>query len=145
MAYRNLNKPDEFFKTVEAGLKALPGNKNLEKVLYSYGIKQGQAAQKKGDIETATKMYKSVLMASNKKYQEGALYSLGAMLYNQGATKLNEIHPLATSDPDKYQTEKAKADAQLTEAKGYLDKAMELNPNNANAKKLVDAIAATLK
>lgn len=145
MAYRNLNKPDEFFKTVEAGLKALPGNKNLEKVLYSYGIKQGQAAQKKGDIETATKMYKSVLMASNKKYQEGALYSLGAMLYNQGATKLNEIHPLATSDPDKYQTEKAKADAQLTEAKGYLDKTMELNPNNANAKKLVDAIAATLK
>ena len=67
------------------------------------------------------------------------------MLYNAGATKLNEIHPLATSDPDKYNTEKAKADAQLKEAKGYLDKALELNPNNANAKKLVDAIAATLK
>ena len=145
MAYRNLNKTEEFFDTVEAGLKALPGNANLEKMLYAYGIKQGQAAQKKGDIETATRMYKAVLNSSNKKHQEGAYQSLGGMLYNAGATKLNEIHPLATSDPDKYKTEKAKADAQLKEAKGYLDKALELNPNNANAKKLVDAIAATLK
>lgn len=145
MAYRNLNKTEEFFDTVEAGLKALPGNANLEKMLYAYGIKQGQAAQKKGDIETATRMYKAVLNSSNKKHQEGVYQSLGGMLYNAGATKLNEIHPLATSDPDKYNTEKAKADAQLKEAKGYLDKALELNPNNANAKKLVDAIAATLK
>lgn len=145
MAYRNLNKTEEFFDTVEAGLKALPGNANLEKMLYAYGIKQGQAAQKKGDLETATRMYKAVLNSSNKKHQEGAYQSLGGMLYNAGATKLNEIHPLATSDPDKYQTEKAKADEQLKEAKGYLDKALELNPNNANAKKLVDAIAATLK
>lgn len=145
MAYRNLNKSEEFFQTVEDGLKALPGNANLEKMLYAYGIKQGQAAQKKGDIETAVKMYKEVLKASNKKYQEGALYSLGGMLYNQGATKLNEINPLATSDPDKYNAEKTKADAMLKEAKGYLDQVMALNPNNANAKKLVDAIAATLK
>ena len=145
MALRNLKKTDEFLETVNAGLEALPGNDNLEKLLYAYCIKQGQAAQKKGDIETATKMYKAVLVASNKKYQEGALYSLGGMLYNQGATKLTEIYPLASSDPEKYKAEKAKADAQLTEAKGYLDKVMELNPNNANAKKLVDAIAASLK
>ena len=46
MAYRNLNKTEEFFDTVEAGLKALPGNANLENMLYAYGIKQGQAAQK---------------------------------------------------------------------------------------------------
>ena len=97
MAYRNLNKTEEFFDTVEAGLKALPGNANLEKMLYAYGIKQGQAAQKKGDIETATRMYKAVLNSSNKKHQEGAYQSLGGMLYNAGATKLNEIHPLATS------------------------------------------------
>ena len=145
MAYRNLNKTEEFFDTVEAGLKALPGNANLEKMLYAYGIKQGQAAQKKGDIETATRMYKAVLNSSNKKHQEGAYQSLGGMLYNAGATKLNEIHPLATSDPDKYNTEKAKADAQLKEAKGYLDKALELKPNKANSKKLLEAIAATLK
>ena len=145
MAYRNLNKTEEFVSTVEAGLKALPGNANLEKLLYSYCIKQGQAAQKKGDIAGAEALYKNVLIASNKKYQEGALYSLGAMLYNQGATALQKATLLATSEPDKYKAEKAKADAQLKEAKEYLDKALALNPNNANVKKLVDAIAATLQ
>ena len=135
MAYRNLNKTEEFVSTVEAGLKALPGNANLEKLLYSYCIKQGQAAQKKGDIAGAEALYKNVLIASNKKYQEGALYSLG----------LQKATPLATSEPDKYKAEKAKADAQLKEAKEYLDKALALNPNNANVKKLIDAIAATLQ
>ena len=66
-------------------------------------------------------------------FVSGFLVADGSMIkaYNEGI--------------DKYNTEKAKADAQLKEAKGYLDKALELNPNNANAKKLVDAIAATLK
>lgn len=145
MALRNLQKTDEFIATVEAGLKALPGNANLEKLLYAYGIKQGQLAQKKGDIAGAEKLYKSVLISSNKKHQEGALYSLGAMIYNQGATTLQKITPLATSEPEKYKTEKAKADEQLKQAKEYLDKALTLNPQNANAKKLADAIAATLK
>lgn len=145
MAYRNLNKTEEFVSTVEEGLKALPGNANLEKLLYTYCIKQGQAAQKKGDIAGAEALYKKILIASGKKYQEGALYSLGAMLYSQGATALQKATPLATSEPDKYNAEKAKADAQLKEAKGYLDKALELNPENANAKKLADAIAGTLQ
>ena len=73
------------------------------------------------------------------------MYSLGAMLYNQGATALQKATPLATSEPDKYKAEKAKADAQLKEEKEYLDKALALNPNNANVKKMEDAIAATLQ
>ena len=145
MAYRNLGKNEEFFATVDAGLKELPGNANLEKLLYTQSIKLGQAAQKKGDIKTAEELYKKVLGVSNKKYQENALYSLGAMLYNQGATTLVKINPLATSEPDKYKAEKGKADTQLKSAKEYLDKALALNPANENAKKLVDAIAASLK
>lgn len=62
MAYRNLNKTEEFLTTVKEGLKVIPdGNKNktnLEKLLYGYCIKQGQAAQKKGDLAGAEKMYK---------------------------------------------------------------------------------------
>lgn len=145
MAYRNLNKTDEFVATVEAGLKALPGNANLEKLLYSYCIKQGQAAQKQGDIAGAEKLYKNVLIASNKKYQEGALYSLGVMMYNQGATILQKATPIATTEPDKYNAEKAKADEAWKQAKEYLDKALALNPSNANAKKIADAIAASQK
>ena len=89
MAYRNLNKTEEFLTTVKEGLKVIPdGNKNktnLEKLLYGYCIKQGQAAQKKGDLAGAEKMYKEVLAVSNKDYQSNAYYSLGAMLYGNGA------------------------------------------------------------
>ena len=70
MAYRNLGKNEEFFATVDAGLKELPGNANLEKLLYTQSIKLGQAAQKKGDIKTAEELYKKVLGVSNKKIKE---------------------------------------------------------------------------
>lgn len=149
MAYRNLNKTEDFLTTVEEGLKAIPdGNKNkanLEKLLYAYCIKQGQAAQKKGDIAGAEKMYKEVLIASNKTYQGNAYYSLGAMFYGNGAKILQAATPIATSDPDKYNAEKAKADKEFTQAKEYLTKAMEINPNDANSKKILDSINEILK
>ncbi len=145
MAYRNLNKTEEFVATVKAGLEAVPGNTNLEKLLYSYCMKQGQAAQKKGDLANAEAMFKNVLLASNKKYQENALYSLGVMMYNEGATILQKATPIATTEPDKYAAEKAKADEAWKKAKEYLDQALALNPSNANAKKVADAIAASQK
>ena len=118
---------------------------NLEKLLYAYCIKQGQAAQKKGDIAGAEKMYKEVLIASNKTYQGNAYYSLGAMFYGNGAKILQAATPIATSDPDKYNAEKAKADKEFTQAKEYLTKAMEINPNDANSKKILDSINEILK
>ncbi|OUO53162.1 hypothetical protein B5F77_06390 [Parabacteroides sp. An277] len=136
-AYSKLKKTDEFLATTEAGLKALPGDKDLEKLLYNYCIKEGQAAKKKGDVATATKMFKSVLLASNKTYQEGALYSLGAMIYNQGATGLQKA--------DITDAERTQCYDQLKEAKGYLDQAVAINGKlKANAQKLVDAITASL-
>ena len=124
MAYRNLNKTEEFLTTVKEGLKVIPdGNKNktnLEKLLYGYCIKQGQAAQKKGDLAGAEKMYKEVLAVSNKDYQSNAYYSLGAMLYGNGAKILQAATPIATSEPDKYNAEKAKADKDVNTIK--LDK-----------------------
>ena len=96
MAYRNLNKTEEFLTTVKEGLKVIPdGNKNktnLEKLLYGYCIKQGQAAQKKGDLAGAEKMYKEVLAVSNKDYQSNAYYSLGAMLYGNGSLLPSRIN-----------------------------------------------------
>ncbi len=139
MAYRNLNKTEEFLTTVKEGLKVIPdGNKNktnLEKLLYGYCIKQGQAAQKKGDLAGAEKMYKEVLAVSNKDYQSNAYYSLGAMLYGNGAKILQAATPIATSEPDKYNAEKAKADKDFKQAKEYLTKAVELDPKDENSKK----------
>ena len=95
MAYRNLNQTEDFLRTTEAGLKAIPADNknkaNLEKLVYAYCIKQGQAAQKKGDLTAAEKMYKEVVDLSNKSYQSKAYYCLGAMMYGNGAKILTGV------------------------------------------------------
>lgn len=144
-AYREMNKSAEFMATAEQGLKAFPKNQNLEKMVYVHNIKAGQAAQKKKNYDQAEAFYKGVLIVSNPTYKANALYSLGAMFYNVGALTLQAATPLATSDPDTYKSEKAKADADLKKAKEYLKQALAINPKNANTKKLLDAVEATLK
>lgn len=149
MAYRNLQKTDEFINTVKAGLKAIPdGNKNksnLEKLLYAYCIKNGQVLNKKGDVAGAEKLFKEVLNVSNKGYKGNALYSLGAMLYGNAAKILTAATPKASSDPDAYKAAKANADKLFTQAKDYLTQALQLNPNNAGSKKILDSINQMLK
>ena len=150
MAYRNLKKTEDFLSTVEAGLKAIPdGNKNktnLEKLLYSYCIKQGQAQQKAKKYAEAEALYNKVVeLSSNKEHKSNALYSLGAMLYGKGAAILQAATPVTTSDPDKYNAEKAKADEDFKKAKTHLTKAVELDPNDENSKKILASINDILK
>ena len=128
MSLRSQDKAADFTATVEAGLKANAQNANLEKLLYAYCMKKGQAAQKAGKTEEAEE-----------------LYSLGVMFYNAGAKILADANPIATSDPDKYAAEKKKADAQMAKAKGYLEQAVALNAADANSKKILDAINAAAK
>lgn len=144
-ALRDLNKSDEFSATVEAGLKAFPTNTNLEKMLYGYFMKLGQAEQKEGDITEAEKLFKEVLKAPNKTYQGNALYSLGILFYNNGAKTLQAATSLASTDPDKFAEEKSKADADFNKSKEYLEQAVAVDPNNANAKKSLEAVNTTLK
>ena len=144
ISYRNLNNTKDFIKTATERLKTIsPDNKdhraNIEKLIYAYCIKQGQAAQKKGDLVGAKKLYSEVLAVSNKTYQGNALYSLGAMFYSNGAKILQAAIPTETTDPDKYNTEKAKAFENLKKAKDYLTKELEVNPNDVNSKKILEA------
>lgn len=140
MALRNLNKVAEFTATIEAGLKAKPGNADLEKLRYVYCMKQGQAAQKSGKVADAEELYKDVLVVSNPKYKGNALYSLGAMFYNEGAKILQ-----AATDPAKYEAEKDKAYLQMKKAKNYLEQALTINAADTNSKKILDSINEVLK
>ena len=65
MSLRSQDKAADFTATVEAGLKANAQNANLEKLLYAYCIKKGQAAQKAGKTEEAEELFKDVLVVSN--------------------------------------------------------------------------------
>lgn len=145
MSLREQNKAADFTATVEAGLKANPANANLEKILYGYCMKQAQAAQKAGKTDEAEELFKDVLVVGNKTYKGNALYSLGAMFYNNGAKILQAANPIAASEPDKYKVEKEKADNTMKKAKEYLEQAIALNPADANSKKILDSINDTLK
>ena len=145
MALRNLKKTDEFLETVNAGLEALPGNDNLEKLLYAYCITNGQAAQKANKFEDAEKLFNAVLVSGDAKHKSNALYCLGSLYYNRGANLLVEVTPLATTDADKYNAGKEKATVDLKKAKEFLEEALKANEANANAKKILDAINTTLK
>jgi len=72
MSLRSQDKAADFTATVEAGLKANAQNANLEKLLYAYCMKKGQAAQKAGKTEEAEELFKDVLVVSNAKYKGNA-------------------------------------------------------------------------
>lgn len=144
-ALRDQDKAAEFTATVEAGLKEFPANANLEKMLYVYCMKQGQAAQKAGKVAEAEELFKDVLVVGNAKYKGNALYSAGILFYNNGAKTLQAATPIATTDPDKYAAEKTKADADFKKAKDYLEQALAADATNAAAKKSLDAVNANLK
>lgn len=144
-ALRELDKTADLKASAEAALKAFPENKSIESMVYSYFMKEAQAEQKKGDLAKAEELYSNVLIVSNAKYKGNALYSMGALYYGKAAKVLQEIHPLATSDPDKYKTEKAKTTADFTKAKGYLEQAIAASPENEAAKKTLASVADLLK
>lgn len=144
-ALRDMDKAAEFTATVEAGLKAYPKNVNLEKMLYVYCMKKGQAAQKAGKIADAEEMFKDVLVINNPKYKVNALYSLGILFYNNGAKTLQAATPVATTDPDKYAAEKEKATGDFKKAKDYLEQAAAIDATNENVKKSLANVNETLK
>lgn len=144
-AYMNLKKEPELAATVKAGLAEFPGNMNLEKIIYVFSMKEGQAQQKAGDIKKAAESFEDALVVTDKKMKTNVLYSLGVLYFNKGAGILQKAAPLATSDADKYKTEKETADNDFKKASDYLKEAVELSPDNTNAKSLLDKVAATMK
>lgn len=145
MSLRSQDKAADFTATVEAGLKANAQNANLEKLLYAYCMKKGQAAQKAGKTEEAEENFKKVIPLNHKTYKTNALYSLGVLCYNDGANILKKAAPLANSDADKYAAEKEKADARFKEAVDYLEEAAKISPENANVKKMLPQVKAAMK
>ena len=104
----------------------------------------GQKFQKANDIAKAEESYKKVTTLSGKKWKTDALYSLGVLFYNNGATVLKKAAPLANSDADKYATEKAAADADFKKAADYLQEAATLSPERAEIKKMLTQVQESL-
>lgn len=145
-ALRSLKKNAEYVTTLEEGLAAVPGNAVLEKLYAVNYLKEGQAFQKANKVAEAEESYKHIVTAvTGKKWKTDALYSLGVLLYNNGATVLKNATPLANSNPDKYATEKAAADADFTKAIDYLEQAVALSPERPELKKMLTQVQGAKK
>lgn len=145
-ALRDLKKNAEYVTTLQEGLAAVPANPTLEKLYAINYLKEGQAYQKANKVAEAEESYKHIVSTvTGKKWKTDALYSLGVLLYNNGATTLKKATPLANSNPDKYATEKASADADFTKAADYLEQAVTLSPERAEIKKMLTQVQTTRK
>lgn len=133
-AYRDLKNNAKYVETLQAGLKAVPGNATLEKLYAIYYLKEGQAFQKKGNVTKAEESYKEVTTVQNKKWKTDALYSLGVLFYNNGA---NLLKTNATANKDK-------AAADFKKANDYLEEAVALSPERAEIKKFLDQVKTQL-
>ena len=108
-------------------------------------VKEGQKFQQAGNIEKAEENYKHATDVTSKKWKTDALYSLGVLFYNNGADVLRKATPLASSNKEKYASEKAKADAAFKKAVDYLGEAVTLSPNRTEIKQMQDQVKAMIK
>lgn len=144
-AYREWGKNNEYVATLEAGMKAVPGNATIEKLYAIYYLKAGQQFQKAGNIDKAEESYKHVTEVTNKKWKTDALYSLGVLFYNTGAQTLQKAAPLASSNKKEYDVEKAQADTYFKKAAEYLQQAKNLSPERTEIGKILTQVQNMIK
>lgn len=144
-ALRDLKKNSEYLTTLQDGMKAAPDNKTIQKLYAIYYLKEGQKFQKAGNIDKAEENYQHAAEVTLKKQKTDALYSLGVLFYNHGATTLKKATPYANTDKDKYVAEKTKADADFKKAAEYLQQAVTTSPDRPEIKKILDQVNAVMK
>lgn len=83
-----------------------------------------------GDVAKATSAYEEALKLKPDYFE--ANYNLGALYVNQAADILTKANDLPLDEVAKYDAEKAKADDMLKKSLPYLEKALELQPEDVN-------------
>ena len=126
-------------ETAKAGFGAVKDKTNLEKLVYADCMTKGQELQKAGKTKDAEAMYNNVLIVSNGEYKANALLSMGGMFYNNGTKIYQAATSLATSEPEKFNAEKTKAQDELNKAKGYLEQVIKIQPENEKAKSILNS------
>lgn len=144
-AEQDLNKESEMVATLEAGLKAVPGNTKLESKYGTYFLKKGVEAQKANNVEKAAENYMKITTLTNKDLKVKAYLALASLYFNNGAGILQKATPIANSDKEKYAAEKVKAEASFKKAEGYIGQAKALAPENADVKDLEGQIKNAMK
>jgi len=83
-----------------------------------------------GDVDKATSAYENAIKINNDYFE--ANYNLGALYVNQAADILDKANDLPLTAVEEYDAEKARADTMLEKAVPYLEKSLELMPDDVN-------------
>ncbi len=106
--------------------KAIEKDKTNPTIFFAVGTNYDQL----GMFEKAEEAYKNAI-SLNPDYFE-ANYNIGALYVNRAAIILEKANDLPLDAVDEYEAEKAKADDLLKKSLPYLEKAIELQPNDVN-------------
>ena len=144
-AQEDAKKFAEMIATLEAGIKACPGQSSKLETKYAlYFLKEGQKYQKAGNIQKADENYQKIAKMPNNGYKVQGLQSLGALYFNDGASILEKAAPLATStkpsERQKYEQEKERALGEFKKAQTFLVEATGADPTNEDVKTMLKQV-----
>jgi tetratricopeptide (TPR) repeat protein len=121
--YLATNEKEKAMKDLEAALEHDQSNPTI---FFAVGTIYDQM----GDVPKAMSAYQNAL-ALKPDYFE-ANYNLGALYVNQAADILEKANALPLDAVKEYEVQKGKADAMLNKSLPYLEKALELMPEDVN-------------
>lgn len=113
--------PDQAMKYLDMAIEQDPKNA-------SYYFAEGTLYDKLGNIDKAAEAYQKAIDIKNDYFD--AYYNLGALYYNKGVKQVDVANSVPSNQPEKYEQEKNKADAEFQKALPYMEKANQINPND---------------
>lgn len=126
--YEKGNRLDEAMKYLDLAISKEPNNE-------SFYLFRGIMFARMNRQEEAIKSYLKAIELKPGNFD--AFFNLGIVYYNLGVNQVDVANSLPSNQPEKYETEKAKADQEFKNALPYLEKAYELKTDDRS---LVDAL-----
>lgn len=144
-AQEDQKRISDMVATLDAGMKALPGNSKLENMYASHFLQQAVEAQKSKNVSKATENFNKVLKLTNNNQKVKAYMGLASLQFNNGAGILQAASEYANTDKTKFAAEKLKATNAFKTALGYVGKVTALDAANADAADLKKQIEEAMK
>ncbi|MCK4346781.1 MAG: tetratricopeptide repeat protein [Bacteroidales bacterium] len=119
--YITSDKNEDAFEYVSLAIEADPDN-------YSYYFAQGLLFEKMDSIEDAIKSYNKSIELKDDYFN--SYYNLGALYFNRGVNLIEIANEIM--DNEEYLKAKAKGDAEFAKALPYMEKGLEVNPEDVS-------------
>ena len=119
--YLETGNNDKLINSLKESISSDPTNPNLYRVL-------GQTYENIDDIDNALVYYKKAVEIDPN--FGDAIFNIGAIYVNRASVLYTEANNLPFEETEKYEKLKAQADADLHLALPYLEKSLELNPDD---------------